>query len=192
MIDPNDASILVKKLKHGSSQAFSRLYVLYADLLYGFVLSLTKSPAESKDIVQETFLRIWMHREQLSLDMSFKSYLYTIARNQIIDSLRKELREEAFRCYMGCEDQQSEVVNSIENNIYYDEFVERLNKAKEKMTDRQRSIFELSKEYGRRIDSIAEELKLSEKTVKNMLTLAMKVVREELHYPLILLLFSLF
>lgn len=181
MIDVNDTSVLVKKLKSGSSQAFNRLYVIYADLLYGFVLSLTKSPTESKDIVQETFLRVWTHREQLSLDMSFKSYLYAIARNQITDLLRKQMREEAFRCYLGCENPQGEVVDTIENDIYYDEFVERLNKAKEKMTERQRSIFEQSKEYGRRIDSIAQELKLSEKTVKNTLTLAMKVVREELN-----------
>lgn len=55
-----------------------------------FVLNLTKSPDDAEDILQETFLRIWQTKENLSLETSFKSYLYTIAHNLIIDSFRKK------------------------------------------------------------------------------------------------------
>ena len=70
---------LIKKVKQGSYEDFTRLYFMYADLLYGFVLNLTKSPDDAEDILQETFLRIWQTKENLSLETSFKSYLYTIA-----------------------------------------------------------------------------------------------------------------
>ena len=71
---------LIKKVKQGSYEDFTRLYFMYADLLYGFVLNLTKSPDDAEDILQETFLRIWQTKENLSLETSFKSYLYTTAR----------------------------------------------------------------------------------------------------------------
>ena len=87
---------LIKKVKQGSYEDFTRLYFMYADLLYGFVLNLTKSPDDAEDILQETFLRIWQTKENLSLETSFKSYLYTIAHNLIIDSFRKKIDSVAF------------------------------------------------------------------------------------------------
>ena len=91
---------LIKKVKQGSYEDFTRLYFMYADLLYGFVLNLTKSPDDAEDILQETFLRIWQTKENLSLETSFKSYLYTIAHNLIIDSFRKKIDSVAFEVYI--------------------------------------------------------------------------------------------
>lgn len=181
---------LIRGLKAGSYQDFDKLYAIYADLLYGFVLNLTKSPSEAKDILQETFLRVWQTREQLSTNMSFKSYLYTIARNLIIDSFRKQVQSVAFEEYICSEAYQNYTENTIDKEINFDEFLKKLEQAKEKLTDKQRQIFELSREHGLSITDIANRLQLSEKTVKNQLSLALKVLRLELaHYYLFLFLF---
>lgn len=159
-------------------------------MLYGFVLNLTKSPTGAKDILQETFLRVWQTREQLSLEMSFKSYLYSIARNLIIDSFRQQIRSVAFEEYINSDAYQNYTENNVEKDIDFDEFRIKLEQAKEKMTDRQREIFELSRERGLSISSIASQLNVSEKTVKNQLSLAMIVLRSELsHYYLFLFFF---
>ena len=92
---------LIQGLKAGFYKDFDKLYTIYADMLYGFVLNLTKSPSDAKDILQETFLRVWQTREQLSTEMSFKSYLYAIARNLIIDSFRRQMRNMAFEEYIN-------------------------------------------------------------------------------------------
>ena len=173
---------LIKKVKQGSYEDFTRLYFMYADLLYGFVLNLTKSPDDAEDILQETFLRIWQTKENLSLETSFKSYLYTIAHNLIIDSFRKKIDSVAFEVYTE---------NNTENEVYFDEFLDKLNEAKKKLSSRQLVIFELSREKGCSIKDIAEKMGVSEKTVKNQLTLALKTLKSELsllHYLLLVLL----
>jgi RNA polymerase sigma-70 factor (ECF subfamily) len=173
---------LIQGLKSGSHKDFDKLYAIYADLLYGFVLSLTKSADMSKDILQETFMRVWQTREQLSTEMSFKSYLYSIARNRIIDVFRHQMRSVAFEEYIAGEAYQSYTENTIDRQLDFDEFVSKLEHAKEKLSNRQREIFELSREKGLSISLIAEQLGLSEQTVKNQLTLIMKILRTELSY----------
>jgi len=174
--------LLIKGLKSGSYKDFDRLYTIYADMLYGFVLNLTKSSSEAKDILQETFLRIWQTREKLSEEMSFKSYLYTIARNLIIDSFRSQMRSVAFEEYIDSEAYQNYAEDTIEKDVDFDEFRKKFEKAKEKLTERQLEIFELSREQGLTIAEIGGQLQISEKTVKNQLSLAMKILREELSY----------
>ena len=178
---------LIRGLKQGSYEDFNILYSIYADMLYGFILNLTKSPIEAQDILQDTFMRIWQTRERINLELSFKTYLYTIARNLIIDSLRRQVDNVAFDEYVCSEAFQKYAENNVEMNISFDEFQEKLYKAKEKLTQRQKEIFELSREKGYSILSIAQKLQLSEKTVKNQLTLALKVMRSELSYYFIFL-----
>ena len=164
---------------------------MYADLLYGFVLNLTKSPDDAEDILQETFLRIWQTKENLSLETSFKSYLYTIAHNLIIDSFRKKIDSVAFEVYIQSDAYQNYTENNTENEVYFDEFLDKLNEAKKKLSSRQLVIFELSREKGCSIKDIAEKRGISEKTVKNQLTLALKTLKSELsllHYLLLVLL----
>lgn len=173
---------LIEGLKLGSYEDFDKLYGIYADLLYGFVLNLTKSSSEAKDVLQETFMRVWQTREHLTVDKSFKSYLYTIARNLIVDSFRSRMRSVAFEEYICSDAYQHYTDESLEKELDFDEFMETFEKAKKKLTDRQLQIFELSREQDHSIAMIAAKLQISEKTVKNQLSLAMKTLREELSY----------
>lgn len=178
---------LVKNLKSGSYEDFNKLYTIYVDMLYNFILDLIKSPIEAEDIVQETFLRIWQSRERINPDLSFKTYLYTIARNQTIDVLRKQVECVAFEDFICNEAFQEHLENDVEKNISFDDFKDKLFRVKEKLTTRQKLVFEMSREQGYSISMIAEELQLSEKTIKNLLTLALKILRKELAYYFIFL-----
>ncbi len=173
-------SRLVKELKGGSYSAFDQLYEIYADLLYGYTLDLIKSPYEAKDILQETFLRIWINRDNISTEYPFKAYLYKIARNLILNSFRKQMNSIAFENYISSEEYQKNIDNNIEKEIYFDEFYQNLEKAKDALPDRQKQIFELSREQGMSITEIAKDLNISEQTVKNQLSLALKTLREKL------------
>ena len=180
---------LIRGLKSGSYEDFNALYSIYADMLYWFILGLTKSPTEAQDVLQDTFLKIWQMRERIDLELSFKTYLYTIARNRIIDSVRRQVNNVAFDDFVCSEDFQNYSENDIERNINFDEFKEKLSKAKAKLSPKQKEIFELSREKGHSITEIATMLQLSEKTVKNQLTLALKVMKSELSFYFIFLFF---
>jgi RNA polymerase sigma-70 factor (ECF subfamily) len=170
----------IQDLRKGSYLAFNKIYDLCADSLYGFVLLHTKSPSVAEDIVQDTFLRIWKIRETLSEEGSFKSLLFTIANHLIIDAFRQQINKPAFEDYIRFAEDEGLTENTIEEQISYDDFIEKLAHAKQQLTKGQRTIFEMSKEEGLSIPEIAKILNISTQTVKNQLTLALKTLRTEL------------
>ena len=170
----------IEKLKRGSYEAFDTLYDMYADSLYGFALLHTKSSVQAEDIVQDTFLKLWNMRASLSVEGSFKSMLFTIAKNHVIDVFRQQINRPDFEDYIRfCEDEHLLDNTSVEK-IYYDDFIDKLAIAKQKLTLAQRNIFEMSREGGMSNAEIAALSDISEQTVKNHLSAALKILREEL------------
>lgn len=171
----------IEKLKRGSYEAFDTLYDMYADSLYGFALLHTKSSVQAEDIVQDTFLKLWNMRASLSVEGSFKSMLFTIAKNHVIDVFRQQINRPDFEDYIRfCEDRTSFLDNTSVEKIYYDDFIDKLAIAKQKLTPAQRNIFEMSREEGMSNAEIAALSDISEQTVKNHLSAALKILREEL------------
>ena len=157
----------IEKLKRGSYEAFDTLYDMYADSLYGFALLHTKSSVQAEDIVQDTFLKLWNMRASLSVEGSFKS-------------IRQQINRPDFEDYIRfCEDEHLLDNTSVEK-IYYDDFIDKLAIAKQKLTPAQRNIFEMSREEGMSNAEIAALSDISEQTVKNHLSAALKILREEL------------
>lgn len=87
-IRENTDTELVNLLIRDDETAFSELYIRYKDKLYYFCLNLLKSKEEANDIVQEIFIRIWESRNFINPDLSFSSFLYTMARNRILNYFR--------------------------------------------------------------------------------------------------------
>jgi RNA polymerase sigma factor (sigma-70 family) len=63
----------------------------YADNVYRFILKNLRHEEDARDVVQSAFEKLWRNREQVDTEKS-KSYLFTIAYNQMIDQLRKTKR----------------------------------------------------------------------------------------------------
>lgn len=180
MPENNLESNIIQKLREGSHEAFDVLYSTYADSLYGFTLLHTKSISQAEDIVQETFLKLWNIRASLSVEGSFKSFIFTIAKNQIIDTFRQQISRPHFEDYIRFCEHENLIDNSSVETILYDDFIEKLSIAKLKLTTTQRTIFELSREQGFSNAKIASTTNTSEQTVKNHLTSALKILRLEL------------
>lgn len=168
----------IKELRGGSHKAFNAIYDMYADKLYSFALAHTKSQETAGDIVQETFLRLWTARESLSVDGSLQSLLFTIANNRLIDLFRKQINKTEMELYIGYKEEAGQEENTdAETKLLYDDFVKTLKLCKKLLTGRQLEIYELSREKGKTIEEISEALNLSEQTVKNQLTTALKKIK---------------
>ena len=61
---------------------------LYADNVYRFILKNLRHNEDAKDVVQGAFEKLWINRGKVEHERS-KSYLFTIAYNQMIDHIRK-------------------------------------------------------------------------------------------------------
>jgi len=118
--------------------------------------------------------------------------LFKISRNLIIDEFRKRLSEPLFEDYLNyCDEAVLSTPTEIERKLDFDLFVEELNRAKEKLTSRQREIFEMSKEEGLTSSEIASKLGISEQTVYNQLSTALRLLKKEIKGTL-LFFFTLF
>lgn len=170
----------IKGLQKGSYPDFNKLYDLYADRLYGFAYNLTRSPEMAEEIVQEVFLKVWQMREHISPEYSFRSFLFTIAKNRFLNSLRTKITCLSYDEYMAQLDSSSSGGNSVENDFDFSELNEQIINAKQKLSKRQREIFEMNKEEGLSAQEIALRLNISEQSVRNQLSGAMKILREEL------------
>jgi RNA polymerase sigma-70 factor (ECF subfamily) len=174
-----DYTKYILNLQNDSYNDFKFLYDTFSGKLYGFVLGLVKSESIAKEIVQETFIKIWVNRKNIDPDLSFKAYLFKISQNLIIDNIRKQMNNPIFENYL---DYCNEIpdLDNIEQKIDFDLFVQRLEIAKKKLPPRQKEIFELNKEQGIAAPEIAKQLNINEQTVYNQLSSALKILKKEI------------
>jgi RNA polymerase sigma-70 factor (ECF subfamily) len=173
----------IKELNAGSYKGFTKLYEIYAPRLYAFVYNLIHSESTAKDIVQETFIKVWENRATIDSNQSFKAFIFTIARNHLLNELRNHInRMEPInnpeilehKGYIGT------TYNDTEEPFSLIELIKSLEQAKQKLTPRQRELFELNKEIGLSITEIAEKTGLAEQSVRNQLSQAIQRLRKEM------------
>jgi RNA polymerase sigma-70 factor (ECF subfamily) len=182
----------LEELNRGSYNAFNALYKLYSARLYAFVFKMTKSHACTADIVQDVFIKIWLNRATISPDGAFQSYIFTIAKNRVIDKMRSNVNSPIFTDYVAYLNEKGCSEESVTKTLSYDDFVRALENAKNELSDTQRQIFELNKEQGFKNGEIAQMLQLSEQTVKNQLSIALKILRENMkNYSFLFFIFFL-
>ena len=178
---------ILRQLKEGSYKAFNSLYEQYFDLLYGFIFGLTRSHEQTRELVQEAFIKVWINRQKIDLNLSFKAWLFKMAQNQLKDQLKKQFNNPIFEDYLiHCSDEQLSL--NEQDSFDFEAFNHSLTKAKEKLSPRQVQIFELTKEQGL---SATDRLQISEQSVYNYLHQALSILRKEMSafYTLFLMFF---
>lgn len=176
---PNENDkLLVSKLRNDDIKAFDALFQKYSDRLYRFSFSLLKNDEDSKEIIQEVFLRIWKKREELDSSKSFKSYLFTISYRLIIDQLRIRIKDQEYRKFL----QEYFNINSIEieSNLDYESLNKKIEIIIEELPEKRKLIYKLSRQKGYSHKEIAQLLGLSIKTVENQINLSLKYFKTRL------------
>ena len=183
---------LVQKLQKGDVEAFDLVYEKYAGKLYGFTFKYLKSTEETEELVQSVFLKVWENYRTLKKEFSFKSYLFTIAYNEICNTFRRRSHLQKFIGDQLNDSSQTSI--ETEELIDYNSIRERVEQIVSKLPERQRTIFLKSREEGKSNKEIAIELNLSSGTVDNYISESLKFIRSNLHEKNFsaLLLFSLF
>lgn len=157
-----DLLLLIQK---DDSIAFYNIYERYCKRLYGFVLRYIKQKEDAEEIVQDVFVKIWESRNKIDAYSSFESFLFTIAYNTTISLLRKRMNEAKYLEYLKSLQQPDNFPDLIDE-IYFNELNDRVQSLLNKLTPRQKEIFQLSREEGLTHDEIAKKLDISVNTVK--------------------------
>jgi RNA polymerase sigma-70 factor (ECF subfamily) len=170
-------SLLVHNLSKGNVLAFNSLYHEYSNRLYRFAYGYLKSEEEAEELVQEVFTIIWEKRKELKENLSFKSFLFTIAFNII----RKHFRTKSYLIkYLKSGINPEQNIQTL-NNIAYNSLHKFIFELVDQLPARRKEIFIKSRVLGYSIKEISEELRISHKTVENQLTSSLKFIRTNLN-----------
>ncbi len=170
-----DEKLIIKALNFGNEKAFKKLFDVYYHDIYIYSKSIIKSNEFAEGIVQEVFLKVWINRKNIDSKLSFKSYIYTIAKNLSFNFLQKaannkNLREDVFY--------NSKKYCADADQILFEKELEKIkDKAISQLPPKRRLIFEMSRNQGKSYKDISKELGISMSTVKNQMSKALDTLR---------------
>ena len=170
-----DEKALFRLVTEGDKEAFRQLFHHYNKMLQPFVARLTRSPEATEEVLQEVFLKVWLHREKLAATDNPKAYIIRIVSNESVNYLRMQARQGKLLAAMR--PLTTEEAPSPEQSLFYHELEAQLNEAVERLPLACRRIYRMSREQYMRIPEIAIALNLSDSTVKNQLVKALKSIR---------------
>lgn len=170
---------LIEGIRKGDHAAFGYLYERYAPRLRNFAVSFIKDDDAADDIVQEGFIRIWVHRSSLAWT-SPSSFLFIIIRNLCLNYLKHkailpldDINDES----RAFEDLYIlDTGSDTDEPILVDELRQLIEVAVNKMPERTRIIFCMSKIKGLNNKEIAQKLNISATAVGNNLEKAIKII----------------
>ena len=178
--NPQNDRELFRRISEGDEDAFRDIFHAYKKILYPVILSLVKVEADAKEILQETFLKLWLKRATLTEIESPGGWLYSVASTEALMHLRKEARYAKRLQKVGAEAMAGQAANF--NDIHKDfdtkEVRTLIAEAVEKLPLRRRQVFQMSRLEGYSRKEISETLGISENTVRNQLTDAVEFIRD--------------
>jgi RNA polymerase sigma-70 factor (ECF subfamily) len=182
---------LIILLKKGSQKAFDILYQLYSKRIYAYCYQYTKSREETEEIVQDVFMKLWLNKSTIRQEDTIKYLLFTIAKNQLVNSYKSHLNSFIFEEYVTYCNREELSVNDTSHWVEYDDFRKLLREAMAHLSETQQKVFDYCKLQQLSNKETAERLSIKEQTVKNQLSLAIKILREELSNVILLILLIL-
>ena len=181
----NRKSLLLSSLKKGDLESFRSLYKTYQPKIFAFLLRYLKVYEDAEDITQEVFIELWKNRRKINVNLSLSSFLFTIAKNKIIDHFRKQQRQTLFNNYFQ---HYLEFTNTLnEENEGNDVTSRKVESVIKKLPEKRKIVLLLSKKFGLNRREIADFLGISENTVKNQLQEALKFLRQVLRQETVLI-----
>lgn len=168
---------------------FETLFREHFSGLSYFARKYTGDLDSAKEIVHGVFIRIWENRSEFDWENPAKSYLFTSVYNRSMNYLRDNKKfishEEATLHNMVVDE------SVFTDNLETAELEGRIKSALQKLPEKCREVFELSRFEGMKYSEIAKHLKISVKTVETQMSKALNILKEELKDYLTILLLIL-
>ncbi|MBO9732626.1 MAG: RNA polymerase sigma-70 factor [Chitinophaga sp.] len=191
---PNDTSHynekeVLESVAASSEEAFKQLFEAHYNKLASFILRLTRSHSITEELVQDVFVKVWLHRAELPAVNNFDAWAYVIARNLVFNHLKKAARELQHHqdwqyshhpeIHDSRQDSEPDIYAALERTI-------------EKLPPQQKMIYLLKRRNGMKNEEIARQLKISTATVKKHFSLALRFIKDQARQGFEILLLLLF
>lgn len=157
-------------IQQQNSLVFERYYKENYKRFFLMACRYLKDPVQAEEIVNDVFIKIWEDGKELHIESSLKSYLYKAVVNRSLNALQKNKRESGRHIDLESVREEGFEWKQMEDN----EQMVKLYAAIERLPEKCRQVFEMSRFEEMKQQEIADKLGISIKTVKNHITLALK------------------
>lgn len=164
-------TVLLKLIQEDDQKALEQLFEKYYYCLCEFAFQYVRNFNLTEEVVSDIFLKIWKKRHTLRIYGNFKTYLYTATRNQAINYLQKEKREQEWK---WLEDGMVSDNFRPDEELIFKELENHINDLLNTLPPRRKLIFKLSRIEGFTYREIADILSISIHTVQNQMVKAVK------------------
>jgi RNA polymerase sigma-70 factor (ECF subfamily) len=174
----------------GNAAAFEELVRQYDRAVLRLAVHLTGSQEDGQDIYQEAFLRAYVNLGRFRFECSFYTWIYRIVTNLCLDHLRKKSsRARDLTTTISADGEEEQVLDRLpdqragtspERSLISRELRKCILRAMERLSPRERVVFELKHYHGLRLRTVAGILNTSEGTIKNTLFRATHKLRAQL------------
>ncbi len=161
----------------GDEAAFADLFNLFLPKLYPFIIKFTRSEQATREVIQETFLRVWLNRDKLDEIENPGGWLFKVASNECYTYARKMVLHAKFSYPLLSE---AGTATSTEDWLDLKELNQLISDAVDQLPPQRKKIYQMSRNEGKSIPEIAAALQISPNTVKNALVTSLKFIREYL------------
>lgn len=176
MTEHSDYELIKLMREKDDKQAFQLLYNKYWDELYKTALTKVHDEDEVSDIVQELFVTIWVKRKELNINNNVDLYLFRALKNRITNYYKKKyLVEGKINEISKCTPDKTD--SDAESTCSYKELELIINKEVERMPDKMKQVFLLSRDEQLSSKKISDILSLSDQTVRNQISKAIKRIK---------------
>jgi RNA polymerase sigma factor (sigma-70 family) len=156
-------------------ESFSRIFQSTKDRMYHFVWKMTRNEADTEDIIQNCYLRLWQQMETVDTSNDALPLLFTYARNLVTDHWRKTAGRQ-----QPLADAPESIATPVEDHIDYKDSLRQLDAGIAQLPAKRRQIFKLVKEEGLSHQHVADHLGISPATVEKQVVLSLRFLRKEL------------
>ncbi|MEA3296651.1 MAG: sigma-70 family RNA polymerase sigma factor, partial [candidate division Zixibacteria bacterium] len=167
---------LIRAIQNGNMVAFNEVVDRYKDRLMNIIGRMLSSTDEAEDIVQETFVRVYQHRQSFNFKHCFSTWIYTIALNLARNELRKRKK---FKFFDIIEMHGNQPELAVEANLP-SRLPQVLNVAIKGLPEKYRTAFMLRDVQEMSYDEVAKILDIPLGTVKSRVNRARLMLREKL------------
>ena len=174
-----DSELLNMLINEDDKSAFSELYNRYWDKLFGAAYKRLRDVEAAEEIVQDIFTNLWLRRGELNIKSELPVYLFSAVKYRVINYVHKQAVKKAFEVKGAIV--YSELDNSTEETVIANDLRGRIEKHVNLLPDKCREVYQLSRDQYQSNKDIARQLSISEKTVENQITKALKRLRTSLN-----------
>lgn len=164
------------RIREGDAAGFEAIYTRYYDRIYSIALQYSKVEETAEDVVQQVFLKVWEKRNTLAEINNPEAWLFTLARNQVLDVLKKQASSVKYKKYVQELFSESQET-SPEHLLIIRQRKELLERSLQELSPKQLEVYRLNREKGMTYEEIAQHLGIGHATVKEHIANALAKIR---------------